>query len=146
MVKKLYPLCENHLFSKAYRKGHSDVNKYVAVYALKNYEKTDLSGQIPTRLGITVNKKLGKAVHRSRVKRIIRAAYRANLPDLKSGYLIIVAARGAIFSGDVKSTALAERMRRSFENLGLLTGTEFVRPKLQGSSKTAKKPRRSPNS
>lgn len=61
MVKKLYPLCENHLFSRAYRKGRSDANKYVAVYALKNYEKTPNRALAPTRLGITVNKKLGKA-------------------------------------------------------------------------------------
>ena len=120
MVKKLYPLCENHLFSRAYRKGRSDANKYVAVYALKNYEKTKNRAQAPTKLGITVNKKLGKAVRRSRIKRIIRAAYRENMPLLKNGYLIIVAARGAVFGKNVKSTAVAERMRISFEKLGIL--------------------------
>lgn len=120
MVKKLYPLCENHLFSKAYRKGKSDVNKYVAVYALKNYRR-DASGRPEaTRLGITVNRKLGKAAKRSRVKRIIRAAYRENLADLKNGYIIIVAARGAAFDKKVKSTDIAVKLRKSFENLGLL--------------------------
>ena len=137
MVKKLYPLCENHLFSRAYRKGRCDANKYVAVYALKNYEKTKNRAQSPTKLGITVNKKLGKAVRRSRVKRIIRAAYRQNLPDLKNGYLIIVAARGAVFEKNVKSTAVAERMRQSFEKLGLLSGMPDIRP---NAAKQSKKP------
>lgn len=123
MVKKLYSLCENHLFSKAYRKGRCDANKYVAVYALKNYEKTPSRSFAPTRLGITVNKKLGGAVRRSRVKRMIRAAYRENMPLLKNGYLVIVAARGAVFDKSVKSTAVAEKMRTSFEKLGLLVGT-----------------------
>lgn len=124
MVKKLYPLCENHLFSKAYRKGKCDANKYVAVYVLKNYEKCPSRTPVPTRLGITVNKKLGKAVKRSRVKRVIRAAYRENLPLLKNGYILIIAARGAAFGDNVKSTVVAEKMRASFEKLGVLSGKE----------------------
>lgn len=139
MVKKLYPLCENHLFSKAYRKGASDANKYVAVYALKNYEKCPDRSACPTRLGITVNKKLGGAVKRSRVKRVIRAAYRELMPELKTGYLIIVAARGAVFDKNVKSTRVAERMRISFENLGLLVGTE-ARVKPQSAKPRGSKP------
>lgn len=147
MVKKLYPLCENHLFSKAYRKGASDANKYVAVYALKNYEKCPDRSASPTRLGITVNKKLGGAVKRSRVKRVIRAAYRELMPELKNGYLIIVAARGAVFDKNVKSPRVAERMRVSFENLGLFVGTEAkVKPqgtKTRGSGpRTSKAPKR----
>ncbi len=120
MVKKLYPLCENHLFSRAYRKGKSDANKYVAIYVLKNYSKRKDNSGCTTRLGITVNKKLGGAVKRSRVKRIIRAAYRENMPKLKEGYLIIVAARSAAFDKDVKSTDIVPKMYKSFEKLGLI--------------------------
>lgn len=118
MVKKLYPLCENHLFSKAYRKGKSDVNKYIAVYVLKNHSRVDGKNSI-TKLGITVNRKLGKAVKRSRVKRIIRAAYRENMQHIKQGYLIIVAARTAAFDKRVKSTDIAKAMYKSFEKLGI---------------------------
>ena len=117
MVKKLYPLCENHLFSKAYRKGKSDVNKYIAVYVLKNQRRNN--GLSLTKLGITVNRKLGKAVKRSRVKRIIRAAYRENMQHIKQGYLIIVAARTAAFDKRVKSTDIAKAMYKSFEKLGI---------------------------
>ena len=116
MVKKLYPICENHLFSKAYRKGKSDVTKYIAVYVLKNYDKKTVS---TTKLGITVNRKLGKAVKRSRVKRIIRAAYRENMSYIKPGYLIIVAARGAAFDKCVKSTDISKDLLKSFKKLGI---------------------------
>ena len=119
MVKKLYPLCENHLFSKAYRKGKSHAGKYVAVYVLKNYSGKKESFSC-TKLGITVNKKLGKAVKRSRVKRIIRAAYCENMPFLKQGYIIIVAARGAAFDKGVKSTSVAVQMKKSLEKLGVV--------------------------
>ena len=73
----------------------------------------------------------------SAVKRVIRAAYRQNLPDLKNGYLIIVAARGAVFEKNIKSTAVAERMRQSFEKLGLLSGMPDIRP---NAAKQSKKP------
>ncbi len=106
------------MFSKAYRKGKSHAGKYVAVYVLKNYGEK--KGIPLTKLGVTVNKKLGKAVKRSRVKRIIRAAYRENMPFLKNGYIIIVAARGAAFDKGVKSTELARQMKKSFEKLGVL--------------------------
>jgi ribonuclease P protein component len=119
MVKKLYPLCENHLFSKAYRKGKSAANRYVAVYVLKNYGNKKGTPAL-TKLGITVNKKLGKATKRSRVKRIIRAAYRENMPVIKNGFIIIVAARSACFDKGVKSTAVAKQMKKSFEQLGIL--------------------------
>ena len=118
MVKKLYSLCENHLFSKAYKKGKSDVSKYIAVYVLKNQHRID--GDPPlTKLGITVNKKLGKAVKRSRVKRIIRAAYRENMPHIRQGYLIIIAARAAAFDKKVKSTDIAKALYKSLDKLGV---------------------------
>lgn len=118
MIKKLYPLCENHLFSKAYRKGKNDVTKYIAVYVLKNFSKKTADSKT-TKLGITVNRKLGKAVKRSRVKRIIRAAYRENLSYIKPGYLIIVAARGAAFDKRVKSTDISKDMLNSLKRLGI---------------------------
>jgi ribonuclease P protein component len=118
MIKKLYPLCENHLFSKAYRKGKSAVSKYVAVYVLNNYDRK-AAPQSSTKLGITINRKLGKAVKRNRVKRMIRAAYRMNLPELKQGYLIVVAARGAAFSKGIKTKDVYESMRYCFEKLGI---------------------------
>ncbi len=121
MIKKLYPICENHLFSKAYRKGKSAVSKYVAVYVLANYEKKANSSR-STKLGITVNRKLGKAVKRNRVKRLIRASYRMNLPDLKEGYLIVVAARGAAFLKGVKTKDVYDSMRYCFEKLGVCEG------------------------
>ena len=86
---------------------------------MKNYGSKN--GAFPyTKLGITVNKKLGKAVKRSRVKRIIRAAYRENMPLMKQGYIVIVAARGAVFDKGVKSTDVAAQMKKCLEKLGVI--------------------------
>jgi ribonuclease P protein component len=47
----------------------------------------------PTRAGIVVSKRVGKATIRNRVKRRIREALRATYPTLRSGYDLIVIAR-----------------------------------------------------
>lgn len=124
MVKKLVPLCENHLFSKAYRKGKTDANRYVAVYALKNFLRDKNGRPLPTKVGITVNKKLGKAVRRSRAKRLIRASFRECLPALHNGWFIIIAARSALFEKGVKSTDLTPKLARSLERLGVTATAE----------------------
>ena len=108
------------MFLKAYRKGKSGVNKYTAVYVLKNF-RTDRDGKpMHTKLGIAINAKLGKACKRSRVKRMIREAYRANLESLRDGFIIVIAARGAAFSKSVKSTDIEKQLRVTLEKLEVL--------------------------
>ena len=120
MNRKLYPLCENHMFLKAYRKGKSGVNKYTAVYVLKNYRTNKDGSPMHTKLGISINAKLGKACKRSRVKRIVREAYRALLPDIKDGLIIVIAARGAAFSKSVKSTDIHKQLAATLSKLEVI--------------------------
>ena len=124
-MNKIIPLTENHLFSKAYSSGATDVNKLTAVYVLKNYKKDKSGSPFPTRLGITVNKKLGGAVKRNRVKRIVRQAYRECSDNLSDGTIIVVSARGAVFADSVKSGDVARLLKESFERLGLYNGQNF---------------------
>lgn len=89
--KKLYPLKQNHLFARAYRKGKGYSSPSLALYVLPGRDKSR------TLLGITVSKKRGNAVTRNRVKRRLREAYRFYLPDLKDGrLLVLVAKQGAV--------------------------------------------------
>lgn len=122
MNKKLNPLTENHLFTKAYSRGISDVSKLCAVYVLKNIKRTPDGGLVPTKFGISVNAKLGGAVRRSRVKRIIREGYRPLEPNVSDGLIIVVAARGAAFSKHAKSTGIKKALDTSFNNLGVYKG------------------------
>jgi ribonuclease P protein component len=80
---KISTVCNNAIFLKAYKKGKFCACKPVCVYFLRNGEKR--------RLGITVSKKIGNAVIRNRIKRIIRAAFSA--VDFPDGYDYIVMAR-----------------------------------------------------
>lgn len=113
MKKIILPLKENHLFSRAYTKGKCEVCRHIAVYLLRNFKKNPDGTPMKTKLGITVNRKLGKACRRNRVKRIIREAYRKNHQFIRDGYIIIIAARAAAFDKNVKSDDIA----RAFEKI-----------------------------
>ena len=71
------------------------------------------------RLGLSVSKKLGGAVVRNRVKRIIRAAYDAQKAELKTGFLIVIGARGA--ATKKKSTDIERELVAAFHFLDMFS-------------------------
>ncbi len=102
-------ISENHLYKKVYAKGAKAVCKHIVVYVLTDYHASRLQRENPlkkriNRVGLTVSTRLGKAVVRSRVRRILRAAYRKleTERNIKKGKLIVIAARDAAV--DAKST------------------------------------------
>ena len=79
-------LKDNRDFSRLYRRGKSFVSPVLVTYVIKN--KSD-----NLRFGITTGKKVGKAVKRTRARRVIRAAYYQLYNDLKPGYDFVFVAR-----------------------------------------------------
>jgi len=113
---------EHHLYNKAYQKGSRYIGQCICVYILRDYAAKRLMMENPqkkyiNRVGLTVSKKLGKAVVRNRTKRIIREAYSAilRLRPIKTGYLIVIAARsGAVGK---KTTDIEKELQSAFEYL-----------------------------
>ena len=102
-------ISENHLYKKVYAKGAKAVCKHIVVYVLTDYHASRLQRENPlkkriNRVGLTVSTRLGKAVVRSRVRRIIRAAYQKleTERNIKKGKLIVITARDS--AATVKST------------------------------------------
>jgi ribonuclease P protein component len=58
-------------FKRVYREGSSKASRYLVLYSFKRGDE-DTS---EARLGISVSKKLGDAVARNRVKRVLREAF-----------------------------------------------------------------------
>lgn len=79
-------LKKNYRFRFVYNKGKSIANKYLVMYVVKNNSEENY-------IGISVSKKVGNSVIRSRVTRLIRESYRLNEHKLKSGYSFIIIAR-----------------------------------------------------
>jgi ribonuclease P protein component len=54
------------------------------------------NGLIIARLGITVNRRIGNAARRNRIKRLIREFFRLNKESFQKGYdFVVIANRGA---------------------------------------------------
>ncbi len=104
-------LKKNSDFRRLYSKGKSAVTPYMVVYCRRNR----MDGN---RLGYTVSTKLGKAVVRNRVRRRLREVYRLNAPGLKTGYDIIIVARGKCV--DAKYSAIDNAFLKACEKLDLV--------------------------
>ena len=76
----------NGYFLRLYRTGETVTGRFLVLYFKKNNVNHN-------RLGITVSKKVGKAVVRNRVRRLIRENYRINEDKLLQGYDIIFVSR-----------------------------------------------------
>ena len=125
---KYYTLKENHLFSKAYRNGQYSGGKYISVYVMPDYHAARLQRANPlklriNRVGFTVAKKLGVAVVRNRVKRILREAYykATKTLDLKTGRIIVITARSA--ATEAKTDDIYRELVKAFDKLGLTDKT-----------------------
>ena len=122
---KFRAICENHLYSKAYSKGKRAVTSALAVYILPDYAAKRLAKAHPqkktvNRIGLTVSTKLGGAVVRSRVRRILREGLYAleKKKTLKKGFLIVIAARSA--SVNLKSSDIERELDIAMTKLGML--------------------------
>ena len=81
-------LRKNFQFRHVYNRGKSLANRHLVMYVIKN-------GKNINRLGISVSKKVGKSVVRSRVTRLIRESYRLTEEKVAHGYDIVVIARAS---------------------------------------------------
>ena len=79
-------LKKNFQFRYVYNRGKSIANRYLVMYVIKN-------NKMSNRLGISVSKKVGKSVMRSRITRLIKESYRLKEEKIKKGYDIVIIAR-----------------------------------------------------
>lgn len=74
-------------FERVYRQGRSTANRYLVLYTFPN------PAADRPRLGLSVSRKVGGAVERNRVKRLLREAFAQGEPGLAPGQDIVVVAR-----------------------------------------------------
>ena len=92
----IYRLKKNFEFKFVYRRGKSVANELLVMYMFKNKRNKD-NEKIPyNRLGVSVCKKVGNSVVRSRSKRLISESFRLNYNCMLKGYDFIFIARNPI--------------------------------------------------
>jgi ribonuclease P protein component len=106
-------------FERVYREGSSHASRHLVVYAFPRGEDAD-----PPRLGVSVGRKLGGAVERNRVKRLLREAFWSTADDVAPGHDFVIVARPA--AGELidrgGESAVAEALRRVLADAGLARG------------------------
>jgi ribonuclease P protein component len=90
LLRKAYRLKNKNKFKKTYNNGKTVVCPYFILYYLGNKEPGN------SKVAIACGKKIGKAIVRNRIKRVLREACRQNLSQIKDGYNIIFIARAKI--------------------------------------------------
>ena len=82
-------------FERVYRQGRSKANRYLVLYAFpRGEEQGDADdAQEGPRLGLSVSRRVGGAVDRTKVKRVLREAFWAEAERLPSGSDYVVVAR-----------------------------------------------------
>lgn len=97
-----------------YRRGRSAANRHLVVYA---FARDDRPADAPARLGLSVSRKVGGAVERNRVKRVLREQFAAMADALPRGVDVVVIARPgcAEYIAERGSASLGARLRELAE-------------------------------
>ena len=93
MVNKRSRLSRSSDFQRIYRQGSSTASRFLVLYYFK---RPAAAGEESPRLGLSVSKKLGGAVVRNRIKRLLREAFRAIQEQLVEDYDYVLIARPSL--------------------------------------------------
>lgn len=95
-------------FDTVYRRGRSAAGRHLVVYL---FAREDGGDEVP-RLGVSISRKIGGAVERNRLKRVLRERFSQLAPELPGGSDFVVIARsGAVeYLEDNGSDAIGERL------------------------------------
>lgn len=89
-MEKKHRLTRSADFQRVYRQGKSEAGRHAVLYY---FERVSESGDEAPRLGVSVSKKVGSAVVRNQVKRVLKEVFRGLQDRLAPNYDYVIIAR-----------------------------------------------------
>jgi ribonuclease P protein component len=115
MVRKRARLSRASEFQRIYRQGSSTASRFLVLHYFERPAGPADSGP---RLGLSVSKKVGGAVVRNRIKRLLREAFVTCEPNVAPGYDYVLIARPSLVE-------LVERQQKGEKAIVLDAVTEL---------------------
>lgn len=100
-MQKRFRLTRSDDFKRVRQSGKSYAHPLAVLVVQANEAKDYL------RIGVTAGKLTGTAVHRNRAKRLLREAMRPLIPNIASGWDLILIARPALVTATLEDTRSA---------------------------------------
>lgn len=121
-MEKKHRLSRSADFQRVYRQGKSVAGRYAVLYY---FERSGAGGD-ETRLGLSVSRKVGAAVVRNQVKRILKESFRSLRERVAPGYDYVIIARPGLAEFIEKSSfsEVAEMMSELFRRANLIQEAE----------------------
>ncbi|MDN4071424.1 MULTISPECIES: ribonuclease P protein component [Fictibacillus] len=86
-MEKKKRIKKNEEFQEVFKRGKSSANRQFVIYALEKSDQSHL------RLGLSVSKRVGNAVTRNRIKRVVKEIFMKHEGEILSGRDYIIIAR-----------------------------------------------------
>lgn len=125
MLQREHRLTDKRDFQRIFHHGQSFANRYLVMYYLKTRTNE------PFRVGFSVSKKVGKAVVRNRVKRLLREAFRLEKERVKEPMDFVVIARPS--AAELEFAEIRQNVQHLLRNID--TKDKPAKPRPQGNKK-----------
>ena len=110
LMQQTVSLTENTLFKRLYYRGKKSISPQMVLYYMPNRLNIN-------RLGITVSTKIGHAVVRNRMRRLVREAYRSEEQQCKAGYDLVVVVRSGMLNSNYRK--ICNSMNKMLKEAGI---------------------------
>ena len=102
-------------FDRVFREGRSFATRHLVLHAFPRTDADSVESDASPRLGVSVGRRVGGAVERNRVKRMLREAFRAVAPSLPSAHDFVIVARAE--AGELAQTGGEPAFEQSLREL-----------------------------